>query len=183
MPTIAPRTEDDAPKDNSWILDHIEPGEIVQGHYWRYEYFNYHYNATYFMNHYCMEDAFPRDTFGCGNDSPGGFEPTPETGFDHTFKNDYALTYQPLPDHKLHSWTIYKKHMDNDWMMFGRGDLWNQQKRRLGPEQGLIMMPQEYVDDKCSHYCEKELMLPMDSTMRSHSELYNKVDDMCDRCK
>ena len=57
------------------------------------------------------------------------------------------------------------------------------QKRRLGKDQGLIKMPREYVDDKCSDYCEKELILPMDPTTESHGELYNDIDDMCDRCR
>lgn len=162
----------------------LRPGEIVQGHFWRYEYFNYHDNATYFLNHYCMEDAFPRDRNGCGYDSPGHFEPKPFTTYYHTqFKNDWALTYSPLPGHDLHSWTVYKKQLDVDWIEYGRGDLTRQQKRRLGQDQGLIVMPREYVDDKCSHYCDTELMLPMDPTVKSHGELYNDIDDMCDRCK
>ena len=66
--------------------------------------------------------------------------------------------------------------------MYGRGPLGQNQKRRLGRDQGLIEMPKEYVDDKCNHYCETELLLPMDQSVKSHGELYNDVDDMCDRC-
>ncbi|KAL9137578.1 MAG: hypothetical protein Q9175_001203 [Cornicularia normoerica] len=157
----------------------IEPGEILQGHFWRYEYFNYHYNATYFLNHYCMEDAFPKDKYGCGHDGPGPQSPPTPVW---TPPWDYAFTYSPLPGHDLHSWSIYKKQTDLDFIFFGRGGLINQQRRRLGQDQGLIKMPQEYADEKCSHYCDTELMLPMDPTMRSHGELYNDVDDMCDRC-
>lgn len=99
------------------------------------------------------------------------------------YGNDYAFTYSPIPGHDLHSWTVYKKAHDVDWIMYGRGPLLNQQKRRMCQTQGMIEMPKEYVDDKCSHYCETELLLPMDPTVRSHGELYNDVDDMCDRCK
>ena len=164
----------------------IQPGEILQGHFWRYEYFNYHDNATYFLNHYCMEDAFPRDQHGCGYDSPGNFAPNPEAWWytvGETYGSDYALTYSPLPNHDLHSWTIQKMQMDLDWIYYGRGPLMEQQKRRLGADQGLIKMPKEYVDDKCSNYCEVELLLPMDTTVPSHGELFNDIDDMCDRCK
>ena len=66
--------------------------------------------------------------------------------------------------------------------MYGRGSLGQNQKRRLGKDQGLIEMPQEWVDDKCNHYCDTELLLPMDHSVKSHGELYNDVDDMCDRC-
>ena len=38
------------------------------------------------------------------------------------------------------------------------------------------------MDDKCARYCDEELILPMDPTKRSHEELYNDIDDMCDRC-
>ena len=161
----------------------IQPGEILQGHFWRYEYFNYHNNATYFLNHYCMEDAFPMDKYGCGYDAPGKFMPTPDTYW-HTAgtTNDWSFTYSPIPGHDLHSWIVYKKQFDVDWIMYGRGEMLKLQKRRLGKDQGLIQMPKEYVDDKCSQYCDSELLLPMDSSVKSHSELYNDVDDMCDRC-
>ena len=66
--------------------------------------------------------------------------------------------------------------------MYGRGSLGQNQKRRLGKDQGLIKMPEEYVDEKCNDYCASELMLPMDRSVKSHEELYNDVDDMCDRC-
>lgn len=128
-----------------------------------------------------MEDAFPNDWHGCGYDSPGHFQPQPKGMYN---EDDYEFTYSPLPGHDLHSWTVEKKTDDVDWIMYGRGDpRGNQQKRRLGKDQGLILMPKEYVDDKCSHYCESELLLPMDPTVKSHGELYNDVDDMCDRCE
>lgn len=192
MSDITPRATDDFPDgglDDGQTTaggNGIQPGEILQGHFWRYEYFNYHDNATYFLNHYCMEDAFPEDKHGCGYDSPGEFEPNPQNFWNtvgENFQSDYALTYSPLPNHKLHSWSIYKMQEDLDWIYYGRGPLIEQQKRRLGKDQGLIMMPKEYVDDKCSNYCDTELLLPMDPTMPSHGELYNDIDDMCDRCK
>ena len=177
MDDVAQQT-DDASKTQDNITKGLEPGEILQGHFWRYEYFNYHYNATYFMNHYCMEDAFPKDTHGCGNDAPGKFNPQRSD----RLKSDYSLTYSPLPGHNLHGWSIEKRHNDVDWLLFGRGGDGVMQKRRLDPKQGLIFMPKEFVEDKCSNYCETELFLPMDPTIRSHAELYNDVDDMCDRC-
>ncbi len=57
-----------------------------------------------------------------------------------------------------------------------------QQKRRLDKWQGLIEMPKEYVDEKCNFYCDTEMRLPMDPAVKSHGELYNDIDDMCDRC-
>ena len=161
----------------------IRPGEIVQGHYWRYEYFNYHNNATYWMNHYCMEDAFPKDRYGCGYDAPGQFMPSPDSYW-HTVgtKNDWAFVYSPIPGHEKHSWTVEKRQFDVDWIFYGRGEQAQNQKRRLGKDQGLIKMPQEWVDDTCNHYCDTELLLPMDRSVKSHGELYNDVDDMCDRC-
>ena len=161
----------------------IQPGEILQGHFWRWEYFNFHYNTTYFMNHYCMEDAFPKDDHGCGSDMPGKFDPNPISHFNTDPGTGYTFTYSPLPGHNQHSWQIFKQPTDIDWMMFGRGDYGHMQKRRLDKEQGLIKMPKEYVDDKCNFYCDTELLLPMDYAMYSHGELYNDVDDMCDRCK
>ena len=160
----------------------IQPGEILQGHFWRWEYFNYHYNATYFMNHYCMEDAFPKDDHGCGTDQPGGFDPDPFSYWNMNPSTSYAFTYSPLPGHDQHSWTILKSAIDIDWIEFGRGSLNDMQKRRLDREQGLIKMPKEYVDEKCNFYCDTELLLPMDQTLTSHVELYNDIDDMCDRC-
>lgn len=188
VPDLAPREGPDVPDgthDGQMTAggNGLQPGEIVQGHFWRYEYFNYHDNATYFLSHYCMEDAFPQDKYGCGYDAPGHFNPKPESSTQRMYGNDYALTYSPLPHHDLHSWTVYKKANDIDWIMYGRGPLLNQQKRRLGEDQGMIEMPKEYVDDTCSHYCDTELLLPMDPTIRSHEELYNDIDDMCDRCK
>ena len=160
----------------------IQKGEIVQGHFWRWEYFNYHYNATYFMTHYCMEDALPRDHYGCGADAPGKFNPSPASYFNAAPQNDISFQVSPLPGHAQHSWMILKKEMDIDWMMFGRGDWGHMQKRRLGKDQGLIQMPKEYVDDKCTYYCDTEMLLPMDHTMFNHAEIYNDIDDMCDRC-
>ena len=161
----------------------IRPGEILRGHFWRYEYYNYHNNATYWLNHYCMEDAFPKDKHGCGYDAPGQFMPTPDTYFSTAgTKNDWSFVYSPIPNHKHHTWTVNKRQFDVDWIMYGRGVLGGNQKRRLGTNQGLIEMPKEYVDEKCNHYCDTELLLPMDHSVKSHGELYNDVDDMCDRC-
>lgn len=160
----------------------IQPGEILQGHFWRYEYYNYHNNATYFMNHYCMEDAFPLDKYGCGYDSPGHFTPTPESFWHSATFNDYAFTYSPIPGHAKHSWVIYKKQTDLDWIFYGRGEWLKNQKRRLGKDQGLIIMPREYVDETCTKCCAEELILPMDQSVKSHAEVYNDIDDMCDRC-
>ena len=129
-----------------------------------------------------MEDAFPQDKYGCGNDKPGGFDPVPESETQRMFGNDYDFTYSPLPHHDLHSWSIFKKKYDVDWIIYGRGPLLNQQKRRLAKNQGLIEMPKEYADDKCSQYCDSELLLPRDPTVWSHEDLYNDIDDMCDRC-
>ena len=129
-----------------------------------------------------MEDAFPLDKFGCGYDAPGMFMPKANSQWNTAIANDWAFTYMPLPDHDLHGWTIYKKQEDVDWILFGRGDVFNWQKRRLDKKQGMILMPKEYVDDTCSHYCDTEMLLPMDPTVKSHSELYNEIDDMCDRC-
>ena len=158
----------------------IQPGEILQGHFWRWEYFNYHFNTTYFMNHYCMEDAFPLDKMGCGYDYHGlNFPGAPTWDIHH---NDYFYTYSPLPGHNKHSWAILKKLSELDYIFFGRGPTYAWQRRRLDGGQGLISMPQEHVDDKCSQYCDSELMLPRDVTVKSHEELYNDVDDMCDRC-
>lgn len=158
----------------------IQPGEILQGHFWRWEYFNYHFNTTYFMNHYCMEDAFPLDKMGCGYDYHGlNFPGAPTWDIHH---NDYFYTYSPLPGHNKHSWAILKKLSELDYIFFGRGPTWAWQRRRLDRGQGLISMPQEHADDKCSQYCDSELMLPRDLTVKSHEELYNDVDDMCDRC-
>ena len=75
-----------------------------------------------------------------------------------------------------------KKVSDIDWMFFGRGDSIHMQKRRLGKDQGLIDMPKDYVEKTCSVYCDTEMLLPMDGSMFNHAELYNDVDDMCDRC-
>lgn len=160
----------------------IQPGEILQGHFWRYEYYNYHNNATYFMNHYCMEDAFPLDKYGCGYDAPGHFNPSPESFWHSATFNDWAFTYSPIPGHAKHSWVIYKKQTDLDWMFYGRGEWLKNQKRRLGKDQGLIIMPREYVDETCTKYCAEELILPMDQSVKSHAEVYNDIDDMCDRC-
>lgn len=160
----------------------IQPGEILQGHFWRYEYYNYHNNATYFMNHYCMEDAFPQDKYGCGYDAPGHFTPAPESFWNSATFNDWAFTYSPIPGHAKHSWVIYKKQTDLDWIFYGRGEWLKNQKRRLGKDQGLIIMPREWVDETCSKYCEEELILPMDQSVKSHGEVYNDIDDMCDRC-
>lgn len=161
----------------------IQPGEILQGHYWRYEYYNYHNNATYFMNHYCMEDAFPQDKYGCGYDGPGHFQPSPESHFNSATFNDWSFTYSPIPGHAKHSWIIYKKQTDLDWIMYGRGEMLKMQKRRLGTNQGLIIMPREFVDETCTRYCDEELVLPMDQSIKSHAEVYNDIDDMCDRCE
>lgn len=161
----------------------IQPGEIVQGHIWRYEYFNYHNNATYLMDHLCMEDAFPPDHFGCGYDQPPHFVPVPHGDWTYSkMRTDWAFTYSPIPGHNKHSFVIQKREYDVDWLMYGRGPSSELQKRRLGKDQGLIEMPKEYVDDKCTQFCREELMLPMDETVWSHGELYNDVDDMCDRC-
>ena len=158
----------------------IQPGEIIQGHFWRWEYFNYHFNTTYFLNHYCMEDAFPLDKMGCGYDYHGeNFPPQPIFDIHHS---DYFYTYSPLPGHDKHTWAILKKKMDIDYIFFGRGPTYSLQRRRLDGGQGLISMPQEYADDKCSQYCASELLLPRDVTVKSHEELYNDIDDMCDRC-
>lgn len=184
MSDIAPRTNFPPGKGTADGIG-IEPGEILQGHFWRYEYFNYHDNATYFLNHYCMEDAFPLDRWGCGYDAHGGFQPEspyntwPNTAFD----TDYSFIYSPLPNHALHTWMIMKVQEDVDWIYYGRGSRSDMQKRRLGKDQGLIKMPQDWVDDTCSDYCDTQLLLPYDPTMKSHGELYNDVDDMCDRCK
>ncbi|KAM0795713.1 hypothetical protein BDR22DRAFT_580328 [Usnea florida] len=159
----------------------IQPGEIVQGHFWRWEYFNYHYNTTYYLNHYCMEDAFPLDKMGCGYDYHGLeiFPPQPVMDIHHS---DYFYTYSPLPGHLKHSWAILKKKAELDYIFFGRGPTYSWQRRRLDGGQGLISMPQEHADDKCSQYCASELLLPRDLTVKSHEELYNDIDDMCDRC-
>ena len=97
-------------------------------------------------------------------------------------KNDWAFVYSPIPGHEKHSWTVEKRQFDVDWIFYGRGEQAQNQKRRLGKDQGLIKMPQEWVDDTCNHYCDTELLLPMDRSVKSHGELYNDVDDMCDRC-
>ena len=75
-----------------------------------------------------------------------------------------------------------KKQTDVDWIMYGRGELLKQQKRRLGKDQGLIEMPRDWVEETCRGYCDSEMLLPMDESVRSHGELYNDIDDMCDRC-
>lgn len=150
----------------------MQPGEIIHGHSRRYEYFNYYDNATYSLNHYCMEHAFPQDKYGCGYDSPRLFQPKAITACYHTqFRNDGTFNFLPLPGHDLHSWTVLKKQMDVDWIVHGRGATCRQQKRRLGQDQGLIVMPEEYVDDTCSHYCPTELLLLVDPTMKSDGRL------------
>ena len=187
MSDLLPRSypqDGNHPGENTVGGGGIQPNELLKGHFWRYEYFNYHDNATYFMNHYCMEDIFPQDKHGCGYDAPGQFDPEPHNTYDGTIMhNDILFTYSPLPNHDLHSWVIKKMQWDVDWMYYGRGSTWNMQKRRLGQDQGLIKMPKEYVNDKCSNYCEQELLLPIDPTTESHGELYNDVDDLCDRCR
>ena len=130
-----------------------------------------------------MEDAFPKDEAGCGYDAPGMFEPTPRFVPWNTWQNDWVFTYAPIPGHKLHSWEIIKAQLGLDFIAYGRGLLWTQQKRRLDAGQGMINMPDEYVVERCTNYCDKELLLPMDPTVKSHEELYRDVDDMCDRCR
>ena len=96
--------------------------------------------------------------------------------------DDWAFSYAPIPGHKLHTWTVYKKQFDADWIAYGRGEFLRLQKRRLGVDQGLIEMPVDWVDDQCVQICDRELLLPIDRSMLNHGELYNDIDDMCDRC-
>ena len=45
-----------------------------------------------------------------------------------------------------------------------------------------MVMPEEYVDDTCSHYCFTELLLPVDPTMKSDGNC-KMILMICDRCK
>ena len=43
-------------------------------------------------------------------------------------------------------------------------------------------VPAGSAEDVCGHYCETGLLLPRDPDTRSHSELDDDVDGMCDGC-
>ena len=154
-----------------------------EGHYYQFEYYNKHLNATYILEHVCMTNH--DSSINCFQIEANAFTTEWPMGM---WNKKFCREWQK-----------------NDSLMMGKKDKlcytphcdvnhgpdvikWNKQKRKLDQAggQGRADQNQAKTNAECEAMCLDHTGMPIAEYERlgqSHTYLYEDLDDMCNQCQ
>ncbi|KAL9129219.1 MAG: hypothetical protein Q9175_007352 [Cornicularia normoerica] len=170
------------------------PQHYSEANYLQFEYYNFHHNITYILDHLCLADQDAPTTCLAPRD---GEDTRPRHGVDwpaRLCRTWYSslISNDDSPHHRRQDTLCYEMSRDDDlwreWRPPGRDVItFNGQTRHLDPvgRQGPVLKGKEMAEEKCDWLCDQHAGMPalrFNERAQCHVVVYEDLDDMCDGC-
>ncbi|KAF6218172.1 hypothetical protein HO133_006131 [Letharia lupina] len=168
---------------------HLQAPAFDEGSFFQWEYYNYHQNATFVMHRRCQ--ANHAETRTCVNSKHVHCD----LAVDGDCEGNMLCTSWPRARalRKRDAGGVKKDHWcmsldDRGFLGVSDSIIWNTQERGLTRKggQGRRGTSDGEVEAVCGGLCRGRVGMPMlegDRNARSHQEVFEDLDDMCDSCR
>ncbi|MCJ1454813.1 hypothetical protein MMC28_005166 [Mycoblastus sanguinarius] len=164
--------------------------ERDEGHYFQFEYYNVHCNATFILEHLCSTPKDADTTCFPTRQADKATTGAPYVWASGQICRTWRNGRKSKSWHKTHDQLCYEPHA-RTWYATDPGDdhiFFNKRKRNLSDQggQGWAEKSAEEIEPVCEQMCQENLAMSVVTDLRfapSQIYIYEELDNMCYKCK